>query len=64
ISVPEVDLIIRTGGDARTSKFLPWQANGKKCAAYFCAPYWPEFRKIDFLRAIRVAQTRASSQQA
>ncbi|HOV52461.1 MAG TPA: polyprenyl diphosphate synthase [Methanothrix sp.] len=63
-SVPKVDLIIRTGGDIRTSNFLPWQANGNECAAYFCAPYWPEFRKIDFLRAIRVAQARRSGQQA
>ncbi|MCJ7443577.1 MAG: polyprenyl diphosphate synthase [Methanotrichaceae archaeon] len=55
--VPKVDLIIRTGGEHRTSNFLPWQANGNECAAYFCAPYWPEFRKIDFLRAIRIAQT-------
>ena len=62
--VPKVDLIIRTGGDCRTSNFLPWQANGNECAAYFCAPYWPEFRKIDFLRAIRTAQTRAIGQQA
>ncbi|NMC09694.1 MAG: di-trans,poly-cis-decaprenylcistransferase [Methanothrix sp.] len=64
ISVPKVDLIIRTGGDLRTSNFLPWQANGNECAAYFCAPYWPEFRKIDFLRAVRVAQARTSGQQA
>jgi len=62
--VPKVDLIVRTGGDCRTSNFLPWQANGNECAAYFCAPYWPEFRKIDFLRAIRTAQTRAAGQQA
>lgn len=61
-AVPKVDLIIRTGGDSRTSNFLPWQANGNECAAYFCAPYWPEFRKIDFLRAIRTAQTRFSGQ--
>jgi len=58
VSVPKVDLIIRTGGETRTSNFLPWQANGNECAAYFCAPYWPEFRKIDFLRAIRTAQAR------
>ena len=45
IPVPKVDLIIRTGGDARTSNFLPWQANGNECAAYFCAPYWPEFQE-------------------
>ncbi|MDM7934289.1 MAG: polyprenyl diphosphate synthase [Methanothrix sp.] len=62
--IPKVDLVIRTGGDCRTSNFLPWQANGNECAAYFCAPYWPEFRKIDFLRAIRTAQTRLSGQQA
>jgi tritrans,polycis-undecaprenyl-diphosphate synthase [geranylgeranyl-diphosphate specific] len=62
--VPKVDLIIRTGGDCRTSNFLPWQANGNECAAYFCAPYWPEFRKTDFLRAIRTAQTRVPGQQA
>ncbi len=64
VPVPKVDLIIRTGGDCRTSNFLPWQANGNECAAYFCAPYWPEFREIDFLRAIRTAQVRASGQQA
>lgn len=56
--LPDVDLIIRTGGDERVSNFLPWQANGSECAAYFCAPFWPEFRKIDFLRSIRVYQTR------
>jgi tritrans,polycis-undecaprenyl-diphosphate synthase [geranylgeranyl-diphosphate specific] len=61
-SVPKVDLIIRTGGELRTSNFLPWQANGNECAAYFCAPYWPEFRKIDFLRAIRTAQSRRNQQ--
>lgn len=58
LAVPDVDLIIRTGGDERMSNFLPWQANGNECAAYFCAPYWPEFRKIDFLRSIRTFQTR------
>lgn len=62
-AVPKVDLIIRTGGECRTSNFLPWQANGNECAAYFCAPYWPEFRKIDFLRAIRTAQARRSGQR-
>ena len=58
LAVPDVDLVIRTGGDERMSNFLPWQANGSECAAYFCAPYWPEFRKIDFLRSIRTYQTR------
>ncbi|WP_292469864.1 polyprenyl diphosphate synthase [Methanolobus sp.] len=57
-ALPDVDLIIRTGGDERVSNFLPWQANGSECAAYFCAPFWPEFRKIDFLRSIRIYQSR------
>ncbi len=53
-----VDLIIRTGGDERTSNFLPWHANGNEAAVFFCAPYWPEFSKIDFLRGIRTYQYR------
>ena len=53
-----VDLIVRTGGDERTSNFLPWHANGNEAAVYFCAPFWPEFSKIDFLRGIRTYQFR------
>jgi len=56
--LPPVDLIIRTGNDWRTSNFLPWLANGHESAVYFCAPYWPLFRKIDLLRAIRVYDQR------
>ena len=56
--VPPVDLIIRTGNEYRTSNFLPWLANGHESAVYFCAPYWPLFRKIDLLRAIRVFDQR------
>ncbi len=58
-----VDLIIRTGGDMRLSNFVPWQALGNECAAYFCVPFWPEFRKIDLLRAIRTYQEREAEQQ-
>jgi tritrans,polycis-undecaprenyl-diphosphate synthase [geranylgeranyl-diphosphate specific] len=58
-----VDLIIRTGGDARTSNFLPWHANGNEAAVYFCAPYWPEFTRIDFLRGIRTYISRERSFQ-
>ncbi|BAI61889.1 undecaprenyl pyrophosphate synthetase [Methanocella paludicola SANAE] len=54
----QVDLIIRTGGDERTSNFLPWQASGNECAIYIAAPFWPEFRKIDFIRAVRAYQSR------
>lgn len=63
VSVPNVDLIIRTGGDERVSNFLPWQANGSECAAYFCVPFWPEFRKIDLLRSIRVYQARKAEKR-
>ena len=56
-----VDLIIRTGGDERTSNFLPWHANGNEAAVYFCAPYWPEFSRVDFLRALRTYQSRRES---
>ena len=57
----DVDLIIRSGGVERTSNFLPWHANGNEAAVYFCAPYWPAFRKVDFLRAIRTYEHRAAS---
>jgi tritrans,polycis-undecaprenyl-diphosphate synthase [geranylgeranyl-diphosphate specific] len=59
--VRDVDLIVRTGGDERTSNFLPWYANGNEAAAFFCAPYWPEFSKVDFLRAIRTFESREAS---
>ena len=57
----DVDLIVRTGGDERTSNFLPWHANGNEAAVYFCAPYWPEFSKLDFLRGIRTYESREAS---
>ncbi|AKH98321.1 polyprenyl diphosphate synthase [Halanaeroarchaeum sulfurireducens] len=60
-AVRDVDLIVRTGGDERTSNFLPWHANGNEAAAFFCTPYWPEFSKIDFLRAIRTYEAREVS---
>jgi tritrans,polycis-undecaprenyl-diphosphate synthase [geranylgeranyl-diphosphate specific] len=57
----DVDLIIRTGGDERTSNFLPWHANGNEAAVSFCSPYWPEFRRVDFLRAVRTYESRQAS---
>lgn len=59
--IPPVDLIIRTGNECRTSNFLPWLASGHESAVYFCSPYWPLFRKIDLLRAIRTYDQRISS---
>ncbi len=58
MNLPPVDLIVRTGDERRTSNFLPWSANGNESAVYFCAPYWPVFRKLDLLRAIRVYDQR------
>jgi|Deesub1362A_J573_1020465.scaffolds.fasta_scaffold00212_5 tritrans,polycis-undecaprenyl-diphosphate synthase [geranylgeranyl-diphosphate specific] len=52
----KVDLVIRTGGEQRLSNFLPWQAANS--TAYFCDVYWPQFRKVDLLRAIRTWQWR------
>lgn len=49
-------LIIRTSGEERISNFLLWQSAYSEL--YFCETYWPLFRKIDFLRAIRTYQTR------
>jgi short-chain Z-isoprenyl diphosphate synthase len=48
---PDPDLIIRTSGEIRMSGFLMWQSAYSEF--YFCDPYWPEFRKTDFLRALR-----------
>ncbi len=48
---PDPDLIIRTSGEIRLSGFLMWQSAHSEF--YFCDPYWPEFRKTDFLRALR-----------
>jgi len=49
--LPEPDLIIRTSGEVRLSGFLLWQSAYSEF--YFCDTYWPAFRKIDFLRALR-----------
>ncbi|MFB6353843.1 MAG: UDP pyrophosphate synthase, partial [Halobacteriales archaeon] len=38
-----------------------WHANGNEAAVFFCAPYWPSFSKVDFLRAIRTYESREAS---
>jgi tritrans,polycis-undecaprenyl-diphosphate synthase [geranylgeranyl-diphosphate specific] len=50
------NLIIRTSGEERLSGFLLWQSSYSEL--YFCDSFWPELRKIDFLRAIRSYQER------
>lgn len=49
--IPDPDLVIRTSGELRLSGFMLWQSAFSEY--YFCDAYWPAFRRIDFLRAIR-----------
>jgi short-chain Z-isoprenyl diphosphate synthase len=48
---PDPDLVIRTSGEQRLGGFLLWQSAHSEF--YFCEAYWPDFRKVDFLRALR-----------
>ena len=57
VGLPDLDLIIRTSGEIRLSGFLLWQS--AQSEFYFSEVDWPEFRRIDFLRAIRSFQQRS-----
>jgi short-chain Z-isoprenyl diphosphate synthase len=48
---PDPDLVIRTSGEQRLSGFLLWQTAHSEF--YFTDVYWPDFRRVDFLRALR-----------
>jgi short-chain Z-isoprenyl diphosphate synthase len=54
--LPDPDLIIRTSGEVRLGGFLLWQSAHSEF--YFCDAYWPAFRRVDFLRALRDYQRR------
>ena len=54
---PEPDMIIRTSGEERLSGFLLWQSAYSELV--FFDAYWPDFRKIDLMRAIRIYQKRS-----
>ena len=54
--LPDPDLILRTSREERISNFLLWQLAYSEL--YFADVYWPDMRKIDFLRAIRSFQKR------
>ncbi|MGI9006269.1 MAG: polyprenyl diphosphate synthase [Streptosporangiaceae bacterium] len=54
---PDPDLVIRTSGEQRLSNFLLWQSAFSEL--YFCDAYWPAFREVDFLRALRSYAARA-----
>ena len=53
---PDPDLVIRTSGEQRLGGFLLWQS--AQSEFYFCEAYWPDFRRVDFLRAIRAYSQR------
>ena len=53
---PDPDLVIRTSGEQRLGGFLLWQSAHSEF--YFCDAYWPDFRQVDFLRALRAYGAR------
>jgi short-chain Z-isoprenyl diphosphate synthase len=48
---PDPDLVIRTSGEQRLSGFMLWQSAHSEF--WFTEAYWPDFRRVDFLRALR-----------
>jgi short-chain Z-isoprenyl diphosphate synthase len=54
---PDPDLVIRTSGEQRLSDFLIWQT--VRSELYFCDVYWPGFRQVDLLRALRAYSARS-----
>lgn len=53
---PDPELLIRTSGEQRLGGFLLWQSASSEF--YFCEAYWPDFRHLDFLRALRSYSVR------
>ncbi len=53
---PDPELVIRTSGEQRLGGFLLWQS--AKSEFYFCEAYWPDFRRVDYLRAMRAFASR------
>ena len=54
--LPELDLLIRTGGDFRISNFLLWQA--AYAEFYFTEVLWPDFNEEEFTKAIKMFDLR------
>lgn len=53
---PDPELLIRTSGEQRLGGFMLWQSASSEF--YFCEAYWPDFRRVDFLRALRAYSLR------
>jgi undecaprenyl diphosphate synthase len=56
LSIPDMDLIIRTGKEKRLSNFFIWQSAYSEL--YFLDKYWPEFTEDDFDQALDYYQSR------
>ena len=54
--IPDPELLIRTSGEHRVSNYLLWQLAYTEF--YFTDIFWPEFRKVDFFKAILDFQLR------
>ena len=54
--MPDVDLLIRTGGEQRLSNYLLWQS--AYAELYFCNTFWPDFKEKELQLAIADYQTR------
>ena len=55
-SIPDPDLLIRTGGELRVSNYLLWQIAYSEL--YFCDTFWPDFNEADLHKAIADYQHR------
>ena len=55
-SIPDPDLLIRTGGELRISNYLLWQIAYSEL--YFCDTFWPDFNEADLHKAIADYQHR------
>ena len=62
-SFRDVDLLIRSGGECRTSNFLPWHAVGAEAPFVVVDSYWPAFSRLDLLRALTAYDTYRATQQ-
>ena len=56
LSVPDLDLIIRTGREQRLSNFFIWQSAYSEL--YFSNKYWPDFSEDDFDKALKEYERR------
>ncbi|MFQ5602268.1 MAG: isoprenyl transferase [bacterium] len=56
VSIPDPDLLIRTSGELRVSNFLLWQLAYTEI--YVTDVFWPDFRRLEFFKAIRAYQKR------